>query len=386
MLLTSASSSQLVSVHGSLIISPNNQTITYVKTSNFTGPNYNPSTGVLSAGTYTVTFRSATNGFVDSLNGPLDGLGNGNALGSNYVATFVVTASPVIVAVPSFARGPDGVDQINLPNSFTGGIPVNVSVGLGITAGKFTLQYNSALLSIAGVSVNTSLAGAALSLDMNSSAGTAILDFSSPTPLTQTGAVRLGGLVATVPNSAASIYKSKALLHWSAVSLSNTSGSIPVEGGDAVEINAYFGDALGSGALTGGDASLISGLAGGFDTSTANGTLGGYSAYPFGDPVILSDLNNDGLVDASDVTLLYSYLSGTPRPQLPPPPPALAGTIVTSGPDPSLSLPTVPQASPGGPVVVPVNIDTAMPAGSTGMIEAVLALRYDSRAFDVSAS
>ena len=161
---------------------------------------------MLAAGTYTVTFRSASNGFVDSLGAPLDGANNGNPAGSNYIATFVVAAPPVVVGIPSFARGPDSVDAINLPNNATVGIPLNLSIGSGVTSGKFTLQYNSALLSITGAAVNTSLTGASLSLDAASTPGTAIIDFTSPTPLAaSTAAVRLGGLVATVPNSAASL-------------------------------------------------------------------------------------------------------------------------------------------------------------------------------------
>ncbi len=57
-LLTGANSPQ-VSLRGSLIIDPSDQTITFVKTSNFTSANFDPSTGVLAAGTYTVTFRGA---------------------------------------------------------------------------------------------------------------------------------------------------------------------------------------------------------------------------------------------------------------------------------------------------------------------------------------
>ena len=44
------------------------------------------------------------------------------------------------------------------------------------------------------------------------------------------------------------------------------------------------------------------------------------------------------------------------------------------------------QATPGGTVVVPVNIDTARPVGSTGATEAILALRYNPRVFTVSAA
>ncbi len=382
MLFLTGPNAPQISFHGSLIISANDQTITFVKTSNFTGAGFNPGTGVLSAGTYTVTFRSAASGFVDSLNGPLDGLNNGNPAGSNYVTTFVVTTPPVVVAIPAFARGPDSVDTINLPNSATTGIPLNVSVATGITSGKFTLQYNSALLSITAAFANTSLSGASLSLDAASTAGTAILDFSSPTALTQTSFLRLGGLTATVPATANSLYRSKALLHWSGVTLNG--GAINAEGGDAVEIVAYFGDASGTanGNLSGGDASDISAVATGISTNGTLGTLGGFAAFPLGDPVIVADLNNDGLVDASDVTLLNSVLSGTPRTQIPTIPTNVA--ITAYGPDPALSLPTTLVGLPGSTVVVPVNIDTAKPVGSNGATEAILALKYNPQVFTVS--
>ena len=265
---------------------------------------------------------------MDSLGDPLDGVNAGNPAGSNYVMTFVVAAPPVSVGIPAFARGPDSADPINLPNSATTGIPLNVSVGSGITSGKFTLQYNPALLSITGVTVNTSLTGASLSLDAASTPGIAILDFSSPTALTQTGPLRLGGLVATVPNSAASLYKSKALLHWSGTTLNN--GAIAAQGDDSVEIVAYFGDAAGMaiGSLSGTDVSDISAVATGLGTNSALGTLGGFAAFPQVDPAIIADLNNDGLVDASDVTLLNSVLAGIPRAQIPAIPTGLTITTI----------------------------------------------------------
>ncbi len=339
---------------------------------------------MLAPGTYTVTFRSATNGFEDALGMPLDGADNGNPAGSNYVATFVVGATSVVVGIPAFARGPDSAAAINLPNSVSDGIPLNVSVGSGITSGTFTLTYNSALLDITGASVNTSLAGATLSLDPASTPGTAILDFSCPTPLTQTGVVRLGGLAATVPNSAAAFYKSKALLHWSGVKLNG--GAIAALGDDAVEVVAYFGDAAGTanGSLSAGDGSDISAVATGLGNNAAAGTLGGFAAFPLADPVIIAGLSNNGLVDATDVTLFNAVLAGIPKPQIPSIPTGLP--IVATGPDPSLSLPTKLQVAPNGTVVVPVNIDTAHPDGSTGALEAVLALRYDPRIFNVSAA
>ena len=46
----------------------------------------------------------------------------------------------------------------------------------------------------------------------------------------------------------------------------------------------------------------------------------------------------------------------------------------------------MPQVTQGGMIVVPVDIDTAHPLGSTGATEAILALRYNPQLFDVSAA
>jgi hypothetical protein len=371
-----------VSIRGSLVIDTSHQTVTFIKSSTFNGPGFNPASGALAAGTYTVTFRSAANGFRDSLGGPLDGANSGNTAGSNYIATFVVGAAPVVVGVPSFARGPDSTQVINLPNSQSVGIPLNVSAGSGVTSGTFTLQYNPALLNITGATVNTALVGAVMALDTASTPGNAIIRFSSASALTAAGVVRLGGLAATVPNSAAALYKSKALLHWSGVQLNG--GAMPAVGDDSVEVVAYFGDATGDGTLSGGDASAIGRVSTATDTNSSAGTLAGFSAFPLADPSIVGDLNTNGNADAPDITLLNSLLAGTAHTQIPSIPVGL--TIVPTGPDPELSLPSTLQVMPGGTVSVPVNIDTAHPDGSTGATEVILALRYDPRVFEVSAA
>ena len=373
------------SIHGSLIIDPSNQTITFVKTSTFTNSinSFNPQTGVLAAGTYTVTFRSATNGFADLLGAPLDGTASGNPAGSNFTTTFVVASTPAeVVGIPGFARGPNSAATINLPNNLAFGIPLNLSSGAGVTSGKFTLQYNSALLSITGVTVNTSLTGATLTLDAASTAGSAVIDFSSSTALTA-GPVRLGGLVASVPNSAAPLYTQKGLMHWSGVSVSGTGGSITTVGDDSMDILAYFGDADGDGSLSGGDASLISRVATGVDNSPATGVIGGFAAFRLADPTLIGDLATAGTVGAGSVTLMNSFLSGTPRTQIPTVPTGL--TIPQHGVDPALTIPTNLQATAGGTVAVPVQIDSGRPQGSTGVTEAILAVQFDPAEFTVSA-
>ena len=94
-------------VRGSLIVSPDNQSITFVKTG-----------GILAPDTYTVTLRSAANGFQDTSGGLLDGNGDGTT-GDNYTTTFTVAPSSArVVAIPDFARGPG--QPVNVPATGTG--------------------------------------------------------------------------------------------------------------------------------------------------------------------------------------------------------------------------------------------------------------------------
>ena len=209
--------------------------------------------------------------------------------GANYVATFVVAAPPVVVGVPAFARGPG--ETVDLPNTVTGddgGIPLNLSSGAGVTAGKFVLQYNSALLTITGAMVNAGLTGASMTLDPSSTPGNAVIDFSTPTALAA-GVVRLGTLQALVPNSTAANYKAKTLLHFASEQLNG--GNIAVVGDDAVQVVAYPGDAFGTGVLGGIDSSLISPIAVQLDT--------GFAAFPLLDPAIIGDLSSDGHADGA---------------------------------------------------------------------------------------
>src|SRR5262249_17296345 len=73
---------------------------------------------VLPDDAYTVTIRSGmgTNGFFDASGARLDGNGDGGH--ANYTATFAThyqaQATPVL-AIPDFARGPDGSATIKVP-------------------------------------------------------------------------------------------------------------------------------------------------------------------------------------------------------------------------------------------------------------------------------
>ena len=250
------------------------------------------------------------------------------------------------------------------------GIPLNISTGSGVTSVTLTLVYNSSLLSISGVTPGAGLAGANLVLDPHSTPGNAIIDFTSPTSLAS-GVVDLGTLQATVPASALASYRSKADLHFTSVQIDG--GALQGVGDDAVEVNAYLGDTSGDGVYSPLDAALISRVATTLDS--------GFAAFDKLDPAIIGDISGTGSVSSTDITLMNQEVAGINVGNRIPP---IGPTPLPGGADPDLSVPITLAATPGATVVVPVNIDTAKPDGSTGMIEATLALTYDPRVFTVA--
>ena len=109
-------------VRGSLVLntasdSPPDTSFTFVATGS----------GVLAAGTYTVTLVSGPGGIKDASGVELDGTDSGIP-GNNYVTTFTVASTPsVILSIPDFARGPDSAANILLPNATGSGIPITLT-------------------------------------------------------------------------------------------------------------------------------------------------------------------------------------------------------------------------------------------------------------------
>lgn len=341
-------------IRGSLVIDPTNSVVTFIRTG-----------APLPADVFTVTLRSAANGFAS-----LDGNGDGTA-GDDFVTTFTVAASTAVtISVPDFARGPGQV--VNVPATGNNGIALTLSNGAGVTTVQLALQYDPTFLTITGALVNSGLTGATFTLDPSSTAGNAVLIFNSPTAL-NTGAVSLGQLVAQVPNTAP--YKSKQVLHLA--NLQVNGGSIAAVNDDGIHVVAYLGDASGDGIFTAADSALTSRVAVGLDA--------GFGAYRMVDPAVLSDINRNGRVDSGDASILLQLAAGNPTAFVPPIP-FSAPPILPTGPDPQLSIPTALSASAGEIVTVPVSIDDPMPAGSTGLTQAVLALTYDPSVFSVSSA
>jgi hypothetical protein len=357
-------------VRGSLLINPGNTGFTFLKTG---GPVGGGTQGLLAADTYTVTLFSGVLAFKDMSGAALDG-NNDGVNGDRYTTTFTVAApAGVAVTLPDFARGPDASTAINVPNNSTNGIPVALSNGSGVTDAAFVLNYDATLLTITGGTVNPALTGATFTVTTSGSgaAAQATITFHSNTPLAA-GAVRLGGLVATVPDNAP--YKSKEVLHWSSLSLNG--GTIAAIADDGAQVVAFLGDTSGDGTYTSADSVLISRVASAADS--------GFAAFPVLDPVIVGDVSGNGLIQSNDGALLNNYLGGSTTPQVPNYPGVPSNN--PSGPDPVLSIPSGLTVGAGGTVTVPVNIDDPHPEGSTGLTQALIALSYDPTVFSVSAA
>jgi hypothetical protein len=311
----------------------------------------------------------------------ISGVGGGASL---YNGTFTVASLPNGLSGTTFTYVDTNSGASSLANSGGGtatlasGIPISLlGPTAGVTAGSFTLTYNPSLLNITGVLAAPSAVsnyGEVLTLASNSG-GTAVIDFTtSALPNAGSNAILLGGIQATVPLAA--YYKSKDLLHFSSISLSGGSGPVAAVGADALHLVAFPGDTDGNGLIDSGDTLDLSRVEAGADT--------GFAAYQLTDPRIIGDLGNDGVIDGTAVSLYTRYSNSLPTPQVPVYPGA--PTHALSGADPTVSIPSTLQLGPDGSVVVPVNIDDAHPAGSTGMTQATLAVSYDPALLSVSTS
>jgi uncharacterized repeat protein (TIGR03803 family) len=362
-------------VEGSVIVNAAHNTLTFVQTD--TASLVNNGTPILPDGSYTATIiaegpqglQAAGSG------GYLDGTSAGTP-GHDWTTTFTISAaSDDVLWVPATADGPG--QPLNAPgaNQAGGGYPIYLKDSTGtVTNVQLTLNYDPTLLTVSGVQ------GTGFSLLPASIPGAAVLQYSgaalpagTPNPI--------GYLLASVPAGTAASpmpYKAKNLLHLSGVSLN--SGTIPVATSDALHVVAYVGDASGDGIYSSDDAVSI--------THVGLQTDSGFPAYPLVDPVILADTDGAGFVPADAALQVNEAGVNLPTANLPNPaiPSGVVFLPISNNVDPSLTLGENLQIAADGTLTVPVNLDDPAPAGSTGLIEAHLALAYDPRQFTVSAA
>jgi hypothetical protein len=349
-------------IAGTLYLDPSNMSATFKATEASLTSFF--STNVLPDDHYTLTVVSGTtNGFVDALGAPLDGADNAGH--ANYTTTFTVANSgKEVLSLPDFARGPDGANAINIPAATAGaGIPVTLSNTTAVTDVVFTLHYNPTLLSVTGPTTGNLTAGTPTMID----ATHATVVFTYHNGTAQSGTVTLGGIVATVPNSAGSQYKAKELLTLSDITVNGA--AFTGVAASAIHVNAYLGDVTGNGTIDALDVATAN--------NVASGQATGFSSFTLLDPAIVGDPQGDISVDAGDVSALAAVVAHLPEPTIPAIPTGV--TITPVGADPTLSL-------SGDQGAVSVLLDHPNPVGSTGMTEAILALDYDPKVLSVSPS
>jgi autotransporter-associated beta strand protein len=366
-----------IPVEGSLVLNPANNSLTFVATN--TAYEVNSSSPVLPDGTYTVDVRSSgTTGLQGLLSGSgyLDGLGSGTPGSGDYLATFTLRAAGKdALWVPTTADGPGQPLVAPGNNQIGGGYPVYLNDSTGsVTDVRLSLNYDPTLLTVTGVT------GAGFTLLPSSVPGRADLEYNGPA-LPSGDQLPVGFITASVPKGTAVhpvAYKAKDLLHLSNVSLNG--GAISVVTSDAVHLVAYVGDADGNGTYSSADAVLI--------TRVGLQTDSGFTAYPLVDPVIVADTDGSGFIPADAALQVNEAGVGFATANLanPPIPAGVVFVPIGNNVDPTISIPSRLQAGPDGTVTVPVNLDDAHPAGSTGLTEAHLALTYNPQWFTVTAA
>jgi sugar lactone lactonase YvrE/pimeloyl-ACP methyl ester carboxylesterase len=276
-------------VTGSLVVSGNGGTVTFIRTG-----------GILPPDTYTATLRSAANGFKGLSVGLLDGNRDGIA-GDRFSTTFTIaSSSAVVLSVPDFTRGPG--QSVNLSGT---GIPVTLSDGAGVSQVDLVLKYDSNLLLLSAV-----LPGAALP-----PGATVQADFSLPDRVHITvttafpmnaGSVELVRITGQVPATAT--FGASQIMSFAGLSLN--SGAIPVIGDDGLHIAAFIGDTTGNGSYSSLDAQRILRVVSGLDS--------GFAAFARIDPVIVGDITGNGVLSSLDATRLLQEIVGIDRPEIPP--------------------------------------------------------------------
>lgn len=348
-------------VRGSLIVQNNPSQITFVRTG-----------GRLLPDTYTITFRSGSNGFISPGGKALDGNGDGNG-GDNFVTTFTVVAPPanaVTVSVPDFIRGSG--QMVNLPASATG-IPITLSTGQNVSRVDFRLHYNSALLTITGLVPGSLPTGAEASV--TTSAGETIVSvYTTGGAFASTaGPITLIRLAARVPSNA--LYGAKEILDLTNLVVRDTNANdLPALDDDGIQVVAFVGDLNGDHRYDARDAILLQRVMSGQNT--------GFGAYALLDPALLADVNANGQLQTNDVRNIQRAIVHTAATNIPSLPVGLPVSTSTAL-DPHLFLPQDLASLPGETVTLPVMLEVTEPIGIT-VGSAQVVVGYDADRFSVS--
>ncbi len=283
------------SVAGSLIVDPALREVSFIKTG-----------GPLDPDTYTVTIRSAADGFVDVVGRLLDGDNDGTE-GGDFVGTFTITepaANTITLGIPDIVRGPG--QPVNVPATATG-VPVTISGGENVRTVDLRIAYDPSLLSITGAAVAPGIPDGSSVTVNTDTPGLAILAFVSSSPL-PAGTHTIVNLQASIPSGIAGGAQ-RLDLHDATVS-DGSGNQFPLIVDDGYQLVGYFGDVSGNGTINALDASRVAQFAALIDT--------GFAVSLLTDPVILGDISGNGRVNAGDASLIAQFAALLDVPEIPP--------------------------------------------------------------------
>ncbi len=244
------------------------------------------------------------------------------------------------------------------------GLPITVSNSAGITGVSFTLNYDPTLLNVSGVSL-----ASGMPLDWASSLKQwgharkpsdyrfrhSIVEWYSQSVCPDSQRSKLGTVPLFKPDCSELRY------------LSGVTGEV---GDQAIHKVAYLGDASGNIGYSAYDAALIS------RAITMMALDSGFDAYDLIDPVIIADINGNGMLDQwkphsshkkQSVTVAEIRLSDAAFP------------IINLGVDPVVSIMSGISGKPGDIVNVPVTIDNG-----AGLLGVDLLINYDTASLDLT--
>jgi hypothetical protein len=289
---------------------------------------FNKTGGPLVPDTYTVTLRSALDGFKDRNGALIDGDGDGTP-GGDFIVTFVAEPLPAqVLSLPDVVRGPG--QPIDIPATSVS-LPIRISDGAGVNKVEVTLRYDSSVFEPATYSLAPDVFGG-LGLQFTPEWTRFTLTLSSPLPA---GPVDLIHVNATIPEDA--VYGETSTLYLEDPGVND----VPLgEADSATLVVAYFGDTTGNRGYSAADATRILRVATGLDT--------GFAAYRFVDPVVVADISGNGGLGSLDATRLLQEVVGIDQPTTPPLPPAPGSTSLTNtfAPTPLTTEPSSSELSP----------------------------------------
>jgi len=320
--------------------------------------------GVLAPDSYTLTINSGSTAF-HAASGNLDGDGdyNDGEVNDHYSQSFTVAATGPVLGIADFTRGPG--QAVNVPATGLG-LPITISDSTGVTSVSFTLTYDPALLDVTAVNLASGMPGDwAGSLTMTGPAGNKVITASGS--MLTSGIQNLFVLTAQVPDAAP--YRATNLITLNSVGLGGVTGEV---GDSSIHKVAYFGDASGNIGYSAYDAALIS------RAITMMALDSGFDAYDLIDPVIIADINGNGMLGSMDASLVAQKAVGYAVAEIPVVP-MLLSPIINLGVDPVVSIMSGISGKPGDIVNVPVTIDNG-----AGLLGVDLLINYDTASLDLT--